>query len=107
MDAGRYYFEKTGRRLTFEYSLVRGVNDSEGHAKRLAALIKGMNAHVNLIPVNPVEERSYKGSETQAVDKFKNILEKYRINVTIRKGMGSDIDAACGQLRRKYGIKQE
>ncbi|MBR0515229.1 MAG: 23S rRNA (adenine(2503)-C(2))-methyltransferase RlmN [Eubacterium sp.] len=107
LDACRYYFEKTGRRLTFEYSLVRGVNDSEGHAKRLAALIKGMNAHVNLIPVNPVEERSYKGSETQAVDKFKNILEKYRINVTIRKGMGSDIDAACGQLRRKYGIKQE
>ena len=107
LDACRYYFEKTGRRLTFEYSLVRGVNDSEGHAKRLAALIKGMNAHVNLIPVNPVEERSYKGSETQAVDKFKNILEKYRINVTIRKGIGSDIDAACGQLRRKYGIKQE
>ena len=107
LDACRYYFDKTGRRLTFEYSLVSGVNDSEDHARRRAALIKGMNAHVNLIPVNPVEERQYRGSDVGAVDKFKNLLEKNRINVTIRKGMGSDIDAACGQLRRKYEKKQE
>ena len=102
LEACSYYFEKTGRRLTFEYSLVSGVNDSEEHAKRLAALIRGLNAHVNLIPVNPVEERNYKASDASRVDKFKNTLEKYRINVTIRRGMGSDIDAACGQLRRKY-----
>ena len=102
LDACRYYFEKTGRRLTFEYSLVKGVNDSENHARRLAALIRGLNAHVNLIPINPVEEREYKASDVSSVDKFKNTLEKYRINVTIRRGMGSDIDAACGQLRRKY-----
>ena len=102
LDACRYYFEKTGRRLTFEYSLVKGVNDSEDHARRLAALIRGLNAHVNLIPINPVEEREYKASDASSVDKFKNSLEKYRINVTIRRGMGSDIDAACGQLRRKY-----
>ena len=102
LDACRYFFEKTGRRLTFEYSLVGGVNDSEEHAKRLAALIKGLNAHVNLIPVNPVEERKYRASDASRVDNFKNTLEKYRINVTIRRGMGSDIDAACGQLRRKY-----
>ena len=102
LDACRYYFDVTGRRLTFEYSLVRDVNDSEDHARRLAALIKGLNAHVNLIPVNPVEERKYKATEADRVELFKNILEKYRINVTIRRGMGSDIDAACGQLRRKY-----
>ena len=102
LDACRYYFEKTGRRLTFEYSLVKGVNDSEDHARRLAVLIRGVNAHVNLIPIDPVEEREYKASDASSVDKFKNSLEKYRINVTIRRGMGSDIDAACGQLRRKY-----
>ncbi|SEF53459.1 23S rRNA m(2)A-2503 methyltransferase [Eubacterium ruminantium] len=107
LEACRYYFDVTGRRLTFEYSLVRGVNDSEDHARRLSALIRGMNAHVNLIPVNPVEERKYKGTASAEVEKFKNILEKNRINVTIRKGMGSDIDAACGQLRRKYGKIQE
>ncbi|MCR5148392.1 MAG: 23S rRNA (adenine(2503)-C(2))-methyltransferase RlmN [Eubacterium sp.] len=107
LEACRYYFDVTGRRLTFEYSLVRGVNDSEDHARRLSTLIRGMNAHVNLIPVNPVEERKYKGTASAEVEKFKNILEKNRINVTIRKGMGSDIDAACGQLRRKYGKIQE
>ena len=102
LEACRYYFETTGRRITFEYSLVSGVNDREEEAKELAARLKGLNCHVNLIPVNPVKERSYQRSLRQEVDKFKNILEKCGINVTIRREMGADIDGACGQLRRRY-----
>ena len=95
------YFNKTGRRVSYEYSLVKGVNDSEEHAERLSKLLKGRNAHVNLIPVNPVKERSFSASDTNMVNKFKFILEKKSINGTIRRSVGSDIDAACGQLRRK------
>ncbi len=102
MEAFGYYYEKTGRRLTFEYSLVDGVNDKEEHAKELARLIKGINCHVNLIPVNPIKERNYRKSGSENIQKFKFILEKYRINVTIRREMGADIDAACGQLRKRY-----
>ncbi len=100
--ACRYYFEKTGRRVTFEYSLIKNENDTEMHAYRLARLLKNMNCHVNLIPVNPVKERNYNRSTDASVEKFKYILEKNQINVTIRRSMGRDIDAACGQLRRKY-----
>ena len=107
LDACRYYFEKTGRRLTFEYSLVAGVNDSEEDARQLAGRIKGINCHVNLIPVNPIKERSYVRSTRQAVENFKIKLEKYGINVTIRREMGSDIDGACGQLRKSYMEKTE
>ncbi len=95
------YFDKTGRRVSYEYSLVKGVNDSEEHAKRLSNLLKGRNAHVNLIPVNPVKERNFSASDTKMINKFKFILEKNSINGTIRRSVGSDIDAACGQLRRK------
>ncbi|MBP3326519.1 MAG: 23S rRNA (adenine(2503)-C(2))-methyltransferase RlmN [Coprococcus sp.] len=102
LDACDYYFEKTGRRVTFEYSLVMGENDSSEHAARLAGLIKGKNCHVNLIPVNPIKEREYCRSSEDSIEKFKYILEKNQINVTIRRSMGRDIDAACGQLRRKY-----
>lgn len=102
MDAFLYYYEKTGRRLTFEYSLVEGVNDSEDQAKELVRLVKGINCHVNLIPVNPIKERNYRKSEDTRIQKFKFILEKNRINVTIRREMGADIDAACGQLRKSY-----
>ncbi len=102
MDAFRYYYDKTGRRLTFEYSLVEGINDEEEHAKELSALVKGLNCHINLIPVNPIKERNYRKSESKKIQIFKNILEKNRINVTIRREMGSDIDAACGQLRKSY-----
>lgn len=102
LDACDYYFEKTGRRVTFEYSLVMGENDSTEYAGRLAGLIKGKNCHVNLIPVNPITEREYCQSSEDSVEKFKYILEKNQINVTIRRSMGRDIDAACGQLRRKY-----
>lgn len=102
MAACRYYIEKTGRRISFEYSLVRGVNDTRECADKLIALIKGMNCHVNLIPVNPIKERDYKQSEHAAVAEFKNRLEKCGINVTIRREMGRDIDGACGQLRKNY-----
>jgi len=78
------------------------VNDEEEHAKELANLIKGLNCHVNLIPVNPIKERNFKKSENKKIQNFKNILEKYRINVTIRREMGADINAACGQLRKSY-----
>lgn len=105
MDACASYFEKTGRRLTFEYSLVKDVNDTDEDARQLAALIGGLNCHVNLIPVNPVREREYVQSERRAVDAFKNKLEKNGINVTIRRERGSDIDGACGQLRRRYAAE--
>ena len=102
MEAVDYYIEKTGRRMTFEYSLIRGVNDSAAHAKELAGLLSGRNCLVNLIPVNPVKERGYERSTGANVQTFQNLLEKAGINVTIRREMGSDINAACGQLRRHY-----
>lgn len=102
LDACRYYFEKTGRRLTFEYSLVGGVNDSEEDAEKLAHLLRSINCHVNLIPVNPIKERDYRQSGTQAVQGFKNRLEKMGINATVRRELGRDINGACGQLRKSY-----
>ena len=102
IPACKYYFDKTGRRLTFEYSLVGGKNDSEEDVRELAALIQGLNCHVNLIPVNPIKERDFVQSDKKVIENFKNKLEKYRINVTIRREMGRDIDGACGQLRKKY-----
>ena len=97
-----FYFSETGRRISFEYSLIQGENDSETHAKELSGLLAGHNCHVNLIPVNPIKERNYRKSEQDSIEKFKKILEKNRINVTIRRKMGADIDAACGQLRKQY-----
>ena len=97
-----YYFEQTGRRITFEYSLVRDVNDTRQDAETLALLIRGLNCHVNLIPVNPVKERNYVQSERKAVEAFAALLAKKGINATIRREMGRDIDGACGQLRRRY-----
>ena len=102
VDACRYYFEQTGRRITFEYSLVGGVNDSSQDAEELTALLQGINCHVNLIPVNPIKERDYVQSNRAVVEAFKNKLEKNGINVTIRREMGRDIDGACGQLRKRY-----
>ena len=102
IDACRYYFEQTGRRVTFEYSLVAGVNDTKEDARALSALLHGMNCHVNLIPVNPIKERDYRQPDNGAVLDFKNKLEKNGINVTIRREMGRDIDGACGQLRKRY-----
>ena len=106
MQACGYYFEQTGRRLTFEYSLVGGVNDTAQDAGELIALVKPLNCHVNLIPVNPIKERDYVQSEEKAIKAFKNKLEKNGINVTIRREMGRDIDGACGQLRRRHKASQ-
>lgn len=102
LSACRYYFEQTGRRMTFEYSLVRGVNDSIETAAALAALLKHQHGHVNLIPVNPIKERDYVQSGRPAVLAFKKRLEKAGINVTVRRELGRDIDGACGQLRKSY-----
>ena len=96
------YFAETGRRISFEYSLVAGVNDNQNEAQQLASLLKGFPCHVNLIPVNPIKERSYTHSGRKQIEAFKLILEKNRINVTIRREMGADINAACGQLRKSY-----
>lgn len=101
MEACAYYFEQTGRRITFEYSLIGGVNDSDREAEQLAALAGPLRCHINLIPVNPVKERNYGQSTGEQVRIFKNKLEKCGINVTIRREMGRDIDGACGQLRHK------
>lgn len=97
-----YYYEKTGRRISYEYSLIAGVNDRPSDAQTLTRLLRGKNCHVNLIPVNPVTEREFRRPEGKNIQNFKNILEKNRINVTIRREMGADIEAACGQLRKRY-----
>lgn len=102
MAAVKYYFEKTGRRITFEYSCVSGVNTSVQDARLLAALLRGLNCHVNLIPVNPVKERSFGQPDRREVEAFRDQLEKCSIHVTIRREMGRDISASCGQLRRSY-----
>lgn len=102
MAACKNYFEKTGRRITFEYSLVGGVNDTEEDAARLVKLAAPLCCHINLIPVNPIKERDFVQSETRRIEAFKNKLEKNKIIVTIRREMGRDIDGACGQLRRRH-----
>ncbi len=119
MKACRYYVEKTGRRITFEYSLVKDVNDTDECAMQLVHLVKGIKCHVNLIPVNPIKERDYKQTAQAGVNHFRSRLEKCGVNATVRREMGRDIDGACGQLRRSYmestdsnagapdGIKQE
>ncbi len=101
LEACKSYFEKTGRQLTFEYSLVSGVNDTDEDAKELTSLLTGLNAVVNLIPVNPIKERDFKPTDRKEAKEFKNKLEKAGINCTIRREMGRDIDGACGQLRRR------
>ncbi len=102
LEACRDYVAKTGRRMTFEYSLIRGVNDTPEDAKRLVSLFRGWNCHINLIPVNPIRERRYAPSGPRTISDFKNKLEKNGINVTIRREMGRDISGACGQLRKRY-----
>ena len=107
MEACDYYIKETGRRITFEYSLVAGVNDKEEHAKELIRRLSGKLCHVNLIPVNPIDERDYKRSTKDSVEAFAKILEKNHINATVRREMGSDIQAACGQLRKRYNDRKE
>jgi 23S rRNA (adenine2503-C2)-methyltransferase len=107
LDACNYYISKTNRRITFEYALVKGFNDSKENAEELSRTLKGILCHVNLIPINEIEESSLKKSNTEDVDKFKEILIKNGIETTIRREMGLDINAACGQLRRSYLEKKE
>lgn len=101
LEAVRYYIEKTGRRVTFEYGLFGGVNDQDEHAEQLADLVQGMKCHINLIPVNYVPERNYVRTPKKQIQRFAQILKQRGINVTIRREQGHDIDAACGQLRAK------
>lgn len=101
LAAGSRYADITGRRVTYEYSLIAGINDQPGHARELAALLKGRQANINLIPVNPVPERGLYRPSPAAVGRFEQLLKNYQLNVTLRREMGTDIDAACGQLRHK------
>ncbi len=100
MRSCRRYFSKTGRRISYEYALIAGVNDTPAHAERLAKLLAGQNCHVNLIPVNPVKERGTRRPDAGSVRRFAALLEKLGQNATVRRELGSDIAAACGQLRR-------
>ena len=99
--ACRDYQQETGRRVSFEYSMVNGVNDSPQTARRLAQLIKGMGAHVNLIPINPVDGSPYSATDAANVKRFQTLLTELGVNATVRRRLGTDISAACGQLRRE------
>jgi 23S rRNA (adenine2503-C2)-methyltransferase len=101
IDVCRYYAETTGRRISFEYSLIHGVNDSFDNARELAQLVRPLRGHVNLIPVNKVEERDYQKGSTEEIHAFCDLLTDLGINATIRRELGSDISASCGQLRKK------
>jgi len=103
MEASRHYIKETNRRLTFEYGLIKNVNDTPEYARELARLLKGMNCHVNLIPINYVPERGFDRTPIEHIEKFEEILNKSGVNATVRRELGSDIDAACGQLRAKEG----
>lgn len=107
IEVCKYYITKTGRRVSFEYALIKDFNDKREHAEELSNLLSGMLCHVNLIPMNEVKEREYKKSETHRIENFKKILEEKGMQVTIRREMGSDINAACGQLRRSYLNKEK
>ncbi|KEH97682.1 23S rRNA (adenine(2503)-C(2))-methyltransferase RlmN [Clostridium massiliodielmoense] len=102
LEACRYYYRTTNRRITFEYALVKGVNDSRKNAEELIKRLKGMLCHINLIPVNEIKENNYERSKSKDIEEFKETLIKYGIETTIRREMGSDINGACGQLRRNY-----
>lgn len=101
MEACRRYYDKTGRRISFEYAMIDGVNDTERHAHLLAKEARSVAAHVNLIPLNHVEERQFRPSTAGHMKAFIKILEEEGVNVTVRRRLGSDVDASCGQLRRK------
>ncbi|OOO00582.1 MAG: 23S rRNA (adenine(2503)-C(2))-methyltransferase [Epulopiscium sp. Nele67-Bin004] len=102
LDACKYYTTKTNRRITFEYALILGKNDTKDEATQLANLLKGLLCHVNLIPVNPVAEREFESTSESGVQDFQSVLKSYNIETTIRRKLGEDIEAACGQLRNRY-----
>ncbi|HZJ68413.1 MAG TPA: 23S rRNA (adenine(2503)-C(2))-methyltransferase RlmN [Candidatus Eisenbacteria bacterium] len=101
LEAADYYFKKTGRRVTYEYTLFKDVNDSKEQAERLSALLRSRHSHVNLIPANPIPDSPWTRSRKEEIEEFRSVLEKNQINVTIRYSAGQDITAACGQLRRQ------
>ena len=101
LECCRRYYQVTGRRISFEYAMIDGVNDSDSHARLLARRLRGMGAHVNMIPLNNVEESPLKPSPRQRIRQFQQILEQAGITATVRRSLGGDIDASCGQLRRK------
>ena len=107
LEACRYYAKTTHRRISFEYALIRGVNDSEACAKELASRLRGMLCHVNLIPVNEVTETSYSATGKNDVYRFQKLLIAHGINATVRRTLGADIQAACGQLRRTHQHKND
>ena len=107
LEACRAYVRATNRRITFEYALAEGVNDSRANAEELAERLKGLLCHVNLIPVNPVTERKLRGPEQKRVQAFRKVLEEKHVPVTVRRELGTDIDGACGQLRRRYRLETE
>lgn len=102
IDATDYYFDKTGRRVSFEYVVIDGVNNLNEDVENLHDLLFGKNVHINLIPLNPIEEFDHKKPNNKVLEDFKNKLTKRGLNATIRRSMGSDIDASCGQLRNNY-----
>ncbi len=101
LEACEHYQSVTGRRISFEYALIKGVNDSPAAAEKLSAILKPMLSHVNLIPVNAVKENSYTKPSKEAIQRFIKVLEKHRITATVRRELGSDINASCGQLRKR------
>ena len=105
LECCQRYYQETGRRISFEYAMIDGVNDSDYHARLLARQLRGMGAHVNMIPLNNVEESPLKPSSRQRIRQFQQILEQAGITATVRRSLGGDIDASCGQLRRKQ-LKQ-
>lgn len=102
MESCRHYEKTTNRRLTFEYTLIEGINDRKADAEELTNLLKGLNSHVNLIPLNPIKEYNKERPELSSIERFQKYLNKNKINATIRQEKGSDISASCGQLRRDY-----
>ena len=107
LKASKYYEETNNRRITFEYTLIEGVNDRTEDVNKLAEILRGINAHINLIPLNPIKEYDKERPQMSSVERFKSKLDKKHINATIRKEKGSDISASCGQLRRDYLEKNE
>lgn len=101
INACKDYFARTGRRISFEYAMIDGVNDTPEHARKLSKLARDVEAHVNLIPLNYVKEREFKPSSPENLKLFQNILNKAGVNCTLRRKLGADVDASCGQLRRK------
>lgn len=102
LEACDYYFEKTGRRISFEYSLVSGINDGKEDAKALSKLLRGRQCHINLIPVNEIKENTLKRPSKKTIEEFEKIVSEHGLDVTVRREMGNDINAACGQLRRNF-----